>query len=216
MAGPQMFENLGSTVYLAVLGCGYRPASRTGPERRAGTAARYMNAAETDFARISVSLKPFEYALEDIRHDGHLIVVKHVDEIPPNSLGVRGRSVGDRLAPVVGEFDYRPTRIVSARTSAEKSPPLHPGHQVRQPCPVPSEFATQVSGTKLPRRRLRQGHQHCKLRAGKAGVRDQLAVQDAFQTALEVQIQAPESLLIVVEPSPLRHCHSIAIVDAST
>jgi hypothetical protein len=175
-----------------------------------------VNGAETRVARISFLLKPFEYALEDIRHDVDLVVVKHVDEVSPNSLGVRGGSVGNRAAPVVGEFDYRPTRIVSARTPADKSAPLHPANQVRQPCSVPSEFTTQISGTEFPRRRLRQRHQNRKLRAGKPGVRNQLAVQDAFQAALEIEIQAPESLLVLVEPSPLRHRHSISIVDAST
>jgi len=106
------------------------------------------------FARISFWLKPFEYTLEDIRHGGHLVVVKHVDKVRPDRLGMRWGGVGNRPTPVGGYFDYRPTCIVSARTSADKSPPLHPAHHVRHPCPVPSEFSAQVSGTKFSLRRV--------------------------------------------------------------
>jgi NADPH:quinone reductase-like Zn-dependent oxidoreductase len=52
----------------------------------------------TTCALISLWVKPFQYSLEDISHGGDLVVVKQIDKVSTNGVGMRGGSVSNRLA----------------------------------------------------------------------------------------------------------------------
>ena len=84
----------------------------------------------TTCALISLWVKPFQYSLEDISHAGDLVVVEQVDKVSANGVGMRGGSVSNRSAPLVGELDHGSAGIVGARASADESPLLHSGNQV--------------------------------------------------------------------------------------
>ena len=61
----------------------------------------------TTCALISLWVKPFQYSLEDISHGGDLVVVKQIDKVSTDGGGMRGGSVSNRPAPLVGEPDHR-------------------------------------------------------------------------------------------------------------
>ena len=84
----------------------------------------------TTCALIWLWVKPFQYSLEDIGHGGDLVVVKQIDKVSANGVGMRGGSVSNRAAPLVGELDHGSAGIVGARASADESPLLHSGNQV--------------------------------------------------------------------------------------
>ena len=84
----------------------------------------------TTCALIWLWVKPFQYSLEDISHAGDLVVVEQVDKVSANGVGMRGGSVSNRSAPLVGELDHGSAGIVGARASADESPLLHSGNQV--------------------------------------------------------------------------------------
>ena len=84
----------------------------------------------TTCALISLWVKPFPYSLEDISHGGDLVVVEQVDQVSANGVGMRGGSVSNRSAPLVGELDHGSAGIVGAAASADESPLLHSGNQV--------------------------------------------------------------------------------------
>ena len=84
----------------------------------------------TTCALISLWVKPFQYSLEDISHGGDLVVVKQIDKVSTNGVGMRGGSVSNRPPPLVGELDHGSAGIAGARASAHESPLLHSGNQV--------------------------------------------------------------------------------------